>query len=77
MKLTRRNSSFPGVSADHCADTGSAVGAAASQGSAETRSYHVLVRFDDGGYGTFVYDRFSPFQPGELVWLTPQGLTRR
>ena len=56
---------------------GAAVGAAASQGSAETRSYHVLVRFDDGGYGTFVYDRFSPFQPGELVWLTPQGLTRR
>ena len=54
---------------------GAAVGAAASQGSAETRTYHVLVRFDDGGYGMFVYQAYSPFRPGERVVLTPQGLT--
>jgi outer membrane lipoprotein SlyB len=56
---------------------GAMVGAAASQGSAETRTYQVLVRFDDGGYGMFVYRSYSPFLPGEAVVLTPQGLTRR
>jgi outer membrane lipoprotein SlyB len=55
---------------------GAAVGAAASSGSSETRTYHVLVRFDDGGYGTFVYAGYSPFGPGERVMLTPQGLAR-
>jgi outer membrane lipoprotein SlyB len=55
---------------------GAALGAAASQGSAETRSYHVLVRFDDGQYGMFVYGGYSPFRPGEAVALTPQGLVR-
>jgi len=56
---------------------GAAVGAGASQGYAESRSYHVLVRFDDGAYGMFVYGGYSPFRPGELVVLTPQGLARR
>jgi outer membrane lipoprotein SlyB len=55
---------------------GAAVGAAASQGSSETRSYQVLVRFDDGSYGMFVYGGYSPFRPGEPVVLTPQGLAR-
>jgi outer membrane lipoprotein SlyB len=55
---------------------GAAVGAAASQGSAETRTYHVLVRFDDGQYGMFAYRDFAPFRPGERVLLTPQGLAR-
>ena len=55
---------------------GAAVGAAASQGSAETRSYHVLVRFEDGGYGVFVYRGYSPFRPGDRVMLTAQGLAR-
>jgi outer membrane lipoprotein SlyB len=56
---------------------GAAVGAAASQGSSETRSYQVLVRFDDDGtYGMFVYGGYSPFRPGEPVVLTPQGLAR-
>jgi outer membrane lipoprotein SlyB len=55
---------------------GAAVGAAASQGGSETRTYQVLVRFDDGGYGMFVYGGFPPFRPGEIVVLTPQGLGR-
>jgi outer membrane lipoprotein SlyB len=56
---------------------GAAVGAAASQGSSESRSYQVLVRFDDDGtYGMFVYGGYSPFRPGEVVVLTPQGLAR-
>jgi outer membrane lipoprotein SlyB len=59
------------------AATGAAIGASASQGSAETRSYHVLVRFDDGSRGVFVYGGFSPFRPGEPVVLTPRGLYRR
>ncbi len=58
------------------AATGAAIGAAASQGSAAARSYQVLVRFDDGSYGTFVYGGYPPFGPGEPVALTPQGLTR-
>jgi outer membrane lipoprotein SlyB len=58
------------------AAAGAGIGAAASQGSAETRTYHVLVRFDDGGYGRFVYRDYSPFWPGEVVVLTPQGLAR-
>ena len=56
---------------------GAAVGAAASGGSSETRTYQVLVRFDDGTYGMFVFGGFSPFRPGEPVVLTPQGLLRR
>ena len=55
---------------------GAAVGAAASQGSAEQRSYQIVVRFDDGGYGEFVYAEFSPFRPGERVVVTPGGLAR-
>jgi len=57
---------------------GAAIGASASQGYAERRTYHVLVRFeDDGSYGMFVYGGYSPFRPGEPVVLTPQGLARR
>ncbi|HXI56651.1 MAG TPA: hypothetical protein VNO55_11370 [Polyangia bacterium] len=57
---------------------GAAVGAAASQGAREDRTYQVLVRFDDGGeYGLFLYRGYSPFRPGDLVVLTPNGLTRR
>jgi len=57
------------------AATGAAVGAAASQGSAEVRTYQVLVRFDDnGGFGMFVYRDYSPFRPGDAVVLTPRGL---
>lgn len=56
------------------AASGAAVGAAASSGSSENRTYQVLVRFDDGGYGTFMYAGYSPFAPGQRVVLTPQGL---
>lgn len=55
---------------------GAAVGAAASQGSSEQRSYQIVVRFDDGAYGEFVYAGFSPFRPGERVVVTPGGLQR-
>lgn len=55
---------------------GAAVGAAASQGSSESRTYEVIVRFDDGTAGMFVYGGFPPFRPGEAVVLTPQGLAR-
>ena len=55
---------------------GAAVGAAASSGGSEARSYQVLVRFDDGNSGMFVYGGYSPFRPGERVVLTPQGLAR-
>jgi len=55
---------------------GAAVGAAASSGSSEQRTYQIVVRFDDGGFGEFVYAGFSPFRPGERVAVTPGGLTR-
>jgi outer membrane lipoprotein SlyB len=55
---------------------GAAVGAAVSQGSSESRVYQVAVRFNDGGQEVFVYHDYSPFNPGEPVVLTPQGLMR-
>ncbi len=55
---------------------GAAVGAAASRGATEQRTYQIVVRFDDGGYGEFVYAGFSPFRPGERVVVTPGGLAR-
>jgi outer membrane lipoprotein SlyB len=53
---------------------GAAVGAAASQGHEERRTYDVMVRFDDGYAQAFSYFGYSPFQPGEEVFMTPQGL---
>jgi outer membrane lipoprotein SlyB len=55
---------------------GAAVGAAASGGAAEQRTYEIVVRFDDGGYGEFVYAGYAPFRPGERVAVTPGGLSR-
>jgi len=56
---------------------GAMVGAAASQGQAESRTYQVFVRFEDGGLEPFVYRNALPFQVGEEVAFSPQGLTRR
>ena len=56
------------------AAAGAAVGAAASEGSAEDRSYQVVVRFDDGTRGLFVFKGYTPFTPGQRVSLTAQGL---
>jgi outer membrane lipoprotein SlyB len=53
---------------------GAAAGAAASQHASESRTYHLLVRFNDGTFGMFVYAGAPPFQPGQAVVLTPQGL---
>jgi outer membrane lipoprotein SlyB len=55
---------------------GAAVGAAASHGAVESRSYEVMVRFDDGTDGMFVFAGFPPFRPGDAVVLTSQGLAR-
>jgi outer membrane lipoprotein SlyB len=55
---------------------GAAVGGATSSGSSESRTYNVIIRFDDGGHGTFSYDDHSPFRPGERVVWTAQGLLR-
>jgi outer membrane lipoprotein SlyB len=55
---------------------GAAIGAAASQGTSEQRSYQTVVRFDDGGYGEFVFAGYAPFRPGERVVVTPGGLAR-
>jgi outer membrane lipoprotein SlyB len=55
---------------------GAAVGASASQGAAEDRYYEVLVRFDDGGQETFMFQGALPFRPGDEVRLTPRGLQR-
>jgi hypothetical protein len=55
---------------------GAAVGAAASQGHAETRRYDVMVQFEDGTWQVFSYGGYAPFQPGEDVIQTPQGLFR-
>lgn len=56
------------------AATGAAIGAAASTGSSETRTFQVLVVFDDGERGMFVFRDYSPFPPGARVVLSPQGL---
>jgi outer membrane lipoprotein SlyB len=56
------------------AGAGAAVGAAASSGASEERTYQVLVHFDDGEYGMFVFRGYPPFPPGAAVVLTPQGL---
>jgi outer membrane lipoprotein SlyB len=50
-------------------------GVDAGHAARETRTYQVLVHFDDGVYGMFVYGgRYSPFRAGEGVVLTPRGL---
>ena len=58
------------------ATAGAIAGAASSQTPAtESRRYQVLVRFDDGSSGMFVYQAVSPFRPGQPVVLTAQGLS--
>jgi outer membrane lipoprotein SlyB len=56
---------------------GAVVGAAASQGKAEERTYEVFVRFQDGALETFVYRNVLPFNVGDAVALTAQGLGRQ
>ncbi len=55
---------------------GAAVGAAASQGHSEAHRYDVMVQFEDGSWQVFSYGGDAPFQPGEQVVQTPQGLFR-
>ncbi len=56
---------------------GAAVGAAVSQGGSERRFYDVCVQFQDGSWQIFRYQGYPPFQPGENVVQTPQGLYRQ
>ena len=56
------------------AAAGAAAGAAVSQGGPETRTYQVMVRFEDGTSQLFVYPGYPPFAPGQPVTWTPQGL---
>ena len=53
---------------------GAALGAAASSGSSENRTFQVLVDFDDGERGMFMFRDFAPFRRGDRVTLTPNGL---
>jgi outer membrane lipoprotein SlyB len=55
---------------------GAAVGANASQGGGQQVVYYVTVRFDDGAAQTYAFRGYLPFQPGDPVRLTPQGLQR-
>jgi outer membrane lipoprotein SlyB len=55
---------------------GAAIGAAASEGHRDARFYDVAVRFQDGTQRVFRYPDYAPFQPGEQVVETPQGLAR-
>jgi len=65
-----------GVGALFGAIGGAMVGAAASQGATEQRTYEVFVRFEDGGAETYVFQGALPFQVGDAVQLTAQGLVR-
>lgn len=56
---------------------GAAVGAAASQGGSEHRYYDLCVQFQDGAQQVFRYQGYPPFQPGENVVQTQQGLYRQ
>ncbi len=53
---------------------GAVIGAAASEGHGESRWYDVGVQFQDGAQQVFRYPDYPPFQPGEHVVQTPQGL---
>lgn len=55
---------------------GAMVGSAASQGQARQVFYEVFVRFQDGALERFVYQGYLPFNPGDPVVLTAQGLAR-
>ena len=55
---------------------GAVIGAAASEGHAESRYYDVGVQFQDGSQQIFRFPDYAPFQPGEHVVQTPQGLAR-
>ena len=41
------------------------------------RAFQVIVSFDDGETGIFVYQDWSPYRPGDRVTLTPDGLILR
>lgn len=59
------------------ATEGAVIGANSSQGGYAGSDFHVNVRFEDGTLRTFVYHDQLPFQPGEYVVWTQQGLGRR
>lgn len=73
----RAHSHLSGAGAAVGAVGGAMVGAAASQGSAQSVSHEILVRFNDGSRQIFRFDGPVAFQIGEAVAMTPNGLERR
>jgi outer membrane lipoprotein SlyB len=66
-----------GVGALIGAAGGAMIGASGSQGSRDELAYDVAVRFDDGEHRVFRFRGYPPFQPGQVVLLTPRGLVGR
>ena len=64
----RRSGAFVGAA------SGAVIGAAASDRRHQSRTYEVVVRFDDGGTKAFRYRSYPPFRPGQRVTLTSRGL---
>ena len=58
------------------ATDGALIGAETSRGNSEQRIYQIGVRFYDGGVESFLYEDVPPFQPGDHVQRTAQGLAR-
>jgi hypothetical protein len=46
-------------------------------GSPYRHAFQVVVAFDNGETGVFIYQDWSPFRPSDRVLLTPQGLVNR
>jgi len=55
---------------------GGGLGALASSGHGERRTYEVTVRFDNGEMGRFDYADWAPFRPGDRVVLQGNELAR-
>lgn len=53
---------------------GAMIGADAGSTTTVRIFYQVIVRFDDGNAGSFIYEGWPPFQVGQPVQEVPQGL---
>jgi outer membrane lipoprotein SlyB len=53
---------------------GAGLGASSAPRTIEVRTYQVSIQWDDGADTTFVFHDKSPFETGQRVALTPQGL---
>lgn len=55
---------------------GGGIGAIASSGGSQRRTYEVTVQFDNGETGRFDFADWSPYRPGDRVVATGGGLER-